>query len=136
MRNQRVRSLSQTILIVEDEPIVRAMCQTVLDRNGFRSLLAENGQEGLTLFLAQHPEIALVLSDISMPVMNGIDMVKEIFKFQPHSNIILMTGLTPEPLVPEYLQKLCAVIYKPFRAQELLAAIRKCLGYEETHPTS
>lgn len=119
------------ILVVDDDPLIRSICQKVVESNGFTSVLAENGEQGLSLFRDRHDGIALVLSDISMPVMNGIDLAHAIFEIKPHSNVILMTGYTT--LVPEDLQKLCAVLYKPFTPRQLIDAIKKCLDYQAQH---
>jgi YesN/AraC family two-component response regulator len=66
------------LLLVEDEPNARDMLKAMLARNypGLRVYAAENGADGLDLFREHHPEI--VVTDISMPVMNGIQMTREI----------------------------------------------------------
>jgi DNA-binding NtrC family response regulator len=80
-----------------------------------------------------HPEIALVLADVTMPVMKGVEMVDQIFQIQAHANVILMTGYASEEFVLEYLKKVYAVLAKPFKPSEILEVIRKCLKYEEEH---
>jgi len=119
------------ILVVDDEPNVRSLCKAILERNGFRSILAANGKEGLDLFRVQQHEISLVLADIKMPVMNGVEMVHEIFRLKPHANVIAMSGFGVDLLLPDDLKKLCSSLGKPFTPQELVAAIIKCLEYEE-----
>lgn len=120
------------ILVVDDDPLIRSICRKVVESHGFDPILAENGAEGLSIFRDRRVAIALVLSDISMPEMNGIEMVREMFTIQPHANIILMTGYSTHDL-PGELQKLCALIYKPFTPRQLGEAIKKCLDYEEKH---
>lgn len=107
------------------------MCHLVLSRNNFNPLLAQNGEEGLTIYKKRRSEISLILADVSMPVLDGIGMVKEIFDHDEHANIIMMTGFSVKNLVPEYLQKLCSVLPKPFTSKQLVAAVRKCLKYDE-----
>jgi len=51
-----------------------------------------------------------------MPVMDGIEMTREMFALKPHTNVILMTGYHAETLVPEDLKRLCSLISKPFTA--------------------
>lgn len=131
-----MESSSPKILVVDDEPSVRTWCKLVLERNGFTSMLAVNGQEGLNLYSEQWADIDLVLSDIKMPVMDGVEMVRQIFKVTPHANIIVMTGFGFNDLMPDDVKKLCSSLSKPFQSQELLAEIRKCLKYEENRQLS
>jgi DNA-binding NtrC family response regulator len=121
------------ILVVDDEQGVRQLCKIVLEMNGFRPILAANGRQGLNIFKEMHPEIALVLADVTMPVMRGVEMVDQIFQIQAHANVILMTGYASEEFVLEYLKKVYAVLAKPFKPSEILEVIRKCLKYEEEH---
>jgi two-component system, cell cycle sensor histidine kinase and response regulator CckA len=89
--------------------------------------MANDGVEGLEIYKPHHREIALVLSDIMMPRMNGIEMVDRIFLINPHANVILMTGYDCHAEVPARLHKVCALLGKPFSVQELRGAVGKCL---------
>ena len=113
------------ILIVEDEPTVLNICVAVLRHNGFDPIVAVNGIEGLETYRERHEEICLVISDISMPLMGGIEMVRNIFEVDSHSNIILMSGYNFCDVVPDDLKRLCSVIGKPFTAGRLIEAVRK-----------
>jgi DNA-binding NtrC family response regulator len=117
----------QKILVVEDEPVVRSLCRAALKHYGFETIMANDGMEGLELYQLQHPEIALVISDVMMPRMNGIEMVDKIFLINPHSNVILMTGYDCRAEVPARLQNICALLGKPFSVQDLLGSVKKCL---------
>ena len=119
------------ILVVDDDPLIRSICKKVVESQGFDPILAENGEEALTIFRANQESISLVLSDISMPVMNGVDMARQMFALKPHSNMILMTGYTTQLVLGE-MEKLCALLYKPFTPRQLADAIMKCLRYEES----
>ena len=118
---------AQKILVVEDELVVRSLCKAALKHYGFEPILANDGAEGLEIYRRQHPEIALVLSDLMMPRMSGLEMVDGMFAINPHSNVILMTGYDCHSEVPDRLQKVCALLDKPFSIQELLRAVQKCL---------
>lgn len=120
------------ILVVDDDPLIRSICKKVVEMQGFEPVLAENGREGLDIFRDRHPAIALVLSDIAMPMMNGIEMVHQIFALKPHSNVILMTGYAPHEAATD-LENLCALLYKPFTPRQLADAIKHCLDYEAKH---
>ena len=115
------------VLIVDDEPIVRDICSRVLARHNFTPLLATNGVEGLDLYRQQHREIALVISDVSMPLMDGIEFIRGVFELTPHSNVILMTGFNPGEAAAGDLQKLCVILAKPFSPPQLMEAVTRCL---------
>ena len=119
------------ILVVDDHPEVRNICKLTLERNGFRAILAEDGERGLIVFRQYRAEVVLVVVDVTMPVMGGVELVEHIFDLQPHSNVIMMTGYSPTEFIPAYLERLCAFLQKPFRPRDFMAAVKKCLEYEE-----
>ncbi|MEP6717198.1 MAG: response regulator [Terriglobia bacterium] len=123
------------ILVVDDEPVVRRICGAVLERNNFVPVFAENGLEALNIFHEIHSELVLILSDVSMPVMDGPTFVRKVFQHAPKSNVILMTGFNPDQATPEDLKHICSTIRKPFTPAQLMTAVNKCLEYQkETHP--
>lgn len=124
------------ILIVEDEALIRDLCELMLRHFGFDPIVAVNGIEGLQVYNEKHEDICLVLSDVSMPQMGGIEMVRLLFETHSHPNVIMMSGHNLSDLIPEEVKKLCSVIEKPFTADTLITAINKCLNYEaEDHPS-
>ncbi len=68
--------MSKTILIVEDEPMLSGVLRDRLSQESFNLLLAENGEAGLSMALEKHPD--LILSDIMMPKMDGLTMLKKL----------------------------------------------------------
>jgi two-component system cell cycle sensor histidine kinase/response regulator CckA len=127
--------LKTRILVVDDEPVVREFFAAVLTRSGFEFIIAGDGEEGLRLFEEHFNELDLVILDVSMPKMNGVDLARRMFQLKPHPNVILMTGHNPHLLVPEDLQKLCGLLMKPFTRKQVTEAIEKCLKVEsENHP--
>jgi DNA-binding response OmpR family regulator len=106
---------------VDDEPIVVRSVTSTLGHAGYTAIVAENGATGLEAFLSQPDDFALVLTDVRMPVMNGIAMAEEIRKARPDIPIVMMTGYS------EVMEKVhsarFAVLRKPFLAQDLLLAI-------------
>ena len=117
------------VLIVEDDPTVLETCKAVLDFYGFEFLAASNGIEGLEIYRQRHNEIGLVLSDVSMPFMNGIQMIRDIFAIHSDSNIILMSGNLPE-LSPDDRAKLCSILPKPFTPKQLVEAVKSGLKHQ------
>ncbi|MDP9169425.1 MAG: response regulator [Acidobacteriota bacterium] len=133
MEDQSQAGRTKTILIVDDEPIVLKICAMVLRRHGFELVLAGNGMEGLATYRQRHREICLVISDITMPVMDGIEMTRRLFEVYSHPNVILMSGANLCDLIPDEVRKLCAVIAKPFTPARLMEAVNRCLKYHEEH---
>src|SRR5213078_3771655 len=89
----RLRQVPKDIvLVVDDEPIVLRACTVAVARTGFRAVIAENGAAGLETFMELRDEICLVLSDIIMPAVNGIDMAESILQIDPQAKILLMSG--------------------------------------------
>jgi DNA-binding NtrC family response regulator len=118
------------ILVVDDERSALRAVTSTLALAGFRAIVAENGAKGLEAFFADADEIALVLTDIVMPVMDGITMADRIKKARPDARILLMTaysdgmiGLTGETDFP--------LIRKPFLQDDLVRAINAQLGSRE-----
>src|SRR5260370_17450964 len=80
------------VLCVDDESIVLRTCSIALAQEGFRVAVAENGAAGLETFMRLQKEICLVLSDIIMPAVNGINMAEDILKIDPQPKILLISG--------------------------------------------
>ena len=78
------------ILVIDDERPTLKMFTLLLTAYGYDILTAENGQDGLEIFKKESP--GLVLTDIKMPIMDGIEVLKEIKKINPHTEVIVITG--------------------------------------------
>ena len=118
----------ELILIVDDEPAVRRLAETVLARNGYRSLLAADGREGLALYEKNREEIKLIVSDLMMPQMDGPAMVRALR--QQHSTVktIMITGLGEENRISEAKGAgVDAILNKPFTAEQLLTSMKQLL---------
>ena len=81
-----------TILLVEDEEDLRPLLQRMLEKIGHTVLVAENGEAGLKMFIEHLAEISAVLSDIDMPVMNGLEMAGAILRISPPTRIVLASN--------------------------------------------
>ena len=101
------------ILVIDDEPVVVDMLVTSLREEGYRVVGAETSDEGLKLAILSRPE--LVLLDIALPGMNGIELLKRIRSTNPTTRVIMVTGNTDPVLAREALE-LGALAYvdKPF----------------------
>jgi two-component system cell cycle sensor histidine kinase/response regulator CckA len=117
-------SPAPTLLIVDDEEALLRVAARLLEKAGYRVLVAHNGVEGLDLWHQRRPEIALILSDVSMPRMGGHDLLERVRAEAPDLPFIVMSG-EPEGEA-EYLERFTRVqlMTKPWEAAALLAVIR------------
>jgi DNA-binding response OmpR family regulator len=112
-----------TILLIDDEDSVRMVYQIALERAGYRVLTAENGKHGLRLL--EHQEVDLILVDIFMPEMDGLELIPLLRKMRPANKIIAISGRSGpmNHLVTAYYLGAHATLKKPLNLQELLLAV-------------
>ncbi len=118
---------SGTILLVEDEDMVRAVAERALTRQGYTVLTAEHGEAALEL-LAEHPRPDLLISDVVMPMMDGPTMVRHARERYPDLPILFMSGYAEEQLRKSIDLDNVAFIAKPFSVQQLAEAARDVLA--------
>ena len=110
------------VLVVEDEASVRSFCCTVLKRFGYRVLEAAGPIEALKTLQEVPEPVALVLTDITMPGMNGKEMVKRIDReVQPDVKVLYMSGYS------ENIEPGLDLLEKPFTSADLLRRVRDAL---------
>lgn len=110
------------ILIVDDEPQILRMLRATLSANGYEVVSAGNGLEGFTAFEQSHPD--LVITDMSMPVMDGLDLTREIRRVSKIP-IVILSVRNMEPTKVEALDAGADdYVTKPFTMPELLARVR------------
>jgi len=118
---------SGTVLLVEDEPMVRAVAERALTRHGYTVIAADNGEEALEV-IARGEEIDLLLSDVVMPGMDGPTMVAEARKQRPELKVLFMSGYAEEQLRQSLGVDNAHFLPKPFSMQDLAEAAKKALG--------
>ena len=117
---------SGTVLLVEDEPMVRTVAERALTRHGYSVVTANNGFEALEI-LNRGDEFALLISDVVMPEMDGPTMVREARQSRPDLPVLFMSGYAEEQLRKSIDIDKVAFLPKPFSVQELAEAARKAL---------
>jgi DNA-binding NtrC family response regulator len=121
-----------TILIIDDEPMIRHLAARILDRAGYRTISAANGIQGLACFRRERP--ALVITDLIMPEREGIETIRHILREDPNVPIIAISGgtLTGTADFLAMARELgaSAILRKPFEPTELLLLVERCLGDE------
>lgn len=117
---------SETILLVEDEDIVRNLVSTILTENGYKVLEATNGIEALSLCEDYREPIHLLLTDFIMPKMNGMQLKDEVVKLLPDIRCLIMSGYTDHSIAhSEGIDAGTAFIEKPFTPDSLSQKIRQ-----------
>lgn len=120
---------NETILLVEDEPVVRKIVKKMLEKYGYRILVAQNGEEGLAVFRSTLEPIHLILTDVIMPRKNGIEMKREIHALNPGIPTVFMSGYSADLMAQ--LQgggQVVHYITKPLKLPLLLNTIREALA--------
>jgi PAS domain S-box-containing protein len=119
---------TETILLVDDEPMVREVGQHILESLGYRVLTAEGGADALRLYQARQREIDLVLLDLLMPDMNGREVCRRLQCMNPDVKVILVTGYSPEQIGPQsFGTGVVGVVTKPYHAKALATAVYRAL---------
>ena len=119
-----------TILLVEDEPMVRTVAERALTRHGYKVLTAANGEDALEI-LGRGDAVDLLVSDVVMPLMDGPTMVREARKDHPDLPILVMSGYAEEQLRKSLDIDHVAFLPKPFSVQELAEAVRDVLAAQD-----
>src|SRR5690349_8933993 len=114
--------MSAKILVVDDEQSMRMTVAANLELEGFEVMDAENAEKALALIKAQ--KFDLVLSDVRMPGMNGVELFRLVHQLQPELPVILMTAFALEGLVQEAMREgAFTLLPKPFEIEHLVAAL-------------
>ncbi len=121
-----------TILYAEDEVALREITLNILRGFTKKQFVAENGAQGLDLFKQNESEIDLIITDVNMPIMNGLEMIREIKKINPHIPIIVATAFSNT----EYLLEAIDIgvdkyVLKPIDMKKLLQLMSQSLLYHE-----
>jgi len=113
---------NRKILVVDDEEIMRDLLKDYLEMSDYEVDSAENGQVALDMIAAQykHTPYSLVITDINMPVMGGIDLQKNIKNLYPELPVVFMTGYGVETVRKELEGHAHGFLGKPFELPELV----------------
>jgi CheY-like chemotaxis protein len=115
--------------VVEDEAAVRAGIRRLLQGEGYTVLEAENGATALQLLDEARNSIALVLTDLRMPVMDGRQLAAALARRRPSLPIVFMSGFTAQLMDLRLISPHLAFLAKPFRNHDLLAAVKTQLEH-------
>jgi two-component system, cell cycle sensor histidine kinase and response regulator CckA len=122
---------TETVLVVEDEAMVRALARRFLEMNGYRVLEASNGPEALRISREYKEPIHLMLTDVVMPRMSGREVAFQLAVERPETKVLYMSGHTEDAIIHHgVLEKGVALLNKPFTKDALAARVRSVLDGE------
>lgn len=116
-----------TVLVVDDESAVRRFAVRVLEREGFVVMEARDGAEALDLVRSSGLSVDVVVSDIVMPRVNGVELMQALATSHPEVPVILMSGYATAALTDLGIAAPCSILPKPFPPDRLLEEVRRCM---------
>lgn len=128
------RGNGELVLVVDDEPPIREALVRTLTANNFRVFTAEDGSDALALYFQRRSEISLVITDISMGQMDGVQLVRSLRKVDPNVRVIVSSGhMQKENVVVLEGLGVKSFLDKPYTAEKLLRSVQRALhaGSEE-----
>ena len=117
----------ETILVAEDDEVVRDMAARILEHGGYTVLVASNGEEAVRMFEEKDGAVDLVLLDVIMPVMGGLAAREEIRKIEPQARFLLSSGYSAATKHRDPGGIEIPLVSKPFDYDQLLARVREIL---------
>ena len=124
------RGNGELILIVDDEAQIRDITAAILSHHGYRVIIAADGTEAVALFAPRGEEISILITDLSMPNLDGASLANVVRRLNPKVKILAMSGLASGGLNTEAARFAGAFLVKPFKADALLRTVNKLLHGE------
>jgi DNA-binding NtrC family response regulator len=116
--------------VVDDEAPVRLLACRLLEDHGYRTVQAGDGSEAIELLAAGAESIALVLTDIRMPTVSGLELERMVRARWPRLGVLLMSGETTQEWITQVVRdRALQMLRKPFTAEVLLEAVREMLEH-------
>ena len=132
MENEKLTQGTETILLVEDEEMLRKLARQTLKGYGYNILEASNGDEAITVCNQYQGEIDLLLTDVIMPRLNGRELSNRLLETRPQLQVLFMSGYTDDAIVHQgVLDESANFIQKPFAPDSLAKKVREVLDQSE-----
>ncbi len=120
---------TETILLAEDDELVRSMTRIILSDYGYRVLAAENGAAAISIFESTEEPIHLLLTDVVMPGISGRELADRLTRLRPETKVLYMSGYTDDAIVHHgVLEEGVNFLQKPFTPDALVCRVRDVLG--------
>jgi PAS domain S-box-containing protein len=117
-----------TILLVEDDVVMRKLTRKMLEQHGYQVLEAEDGKSALNVISSDHASIGVILTDVVMKGMNGPELVLRLIESHPETKVVYMSGYTGELVANQGIEGGIRLLEKPFTRAELLKTLDTALG--------
>ncbi len=118
---------SETVLLVDDEAVIRNVGRAILQRQGYQVILAEDGLEAVEIYRRERGRIDLVILDLTMPRLSGLDTLRQLVQLDPGAAVLLSSGYSAEQLPEVGKEGVLGFVNKPYRPQDLTEAVRSAL---------
>jgi PAS domain S-box-containing protein len=115
---------TETILLVDDEVMIRNLARTILQRYGYDVLVAEDGRQAVDIYSRENARIDLVILDMTMPHMSGRDTLQQLRVINPQVRVVFSSGYSAEHLRQLTSEGVAAFASKPYRPEELARTVR------------
>jgi two-component system cell cycle sensor histidine kinase/response regulator CckA len=121
--------MSATVLVVDNEVFVLEALEAILDSAGLVSISAKSGKDGVTIFQERHQEIDLVILDIHLPGMDGVEVLQSLRTIKPGVKVIISSGYDESDILRQLgSQPGARILKKPYNARMLLDCVSSELG--------
>ncbi len=107
------------IIVVDDEDAVASLISIILTNLGYETVIFANGKDAVDDYSKNYEDVYMVIADLSMPGMSGVDLVKNILKINSNEVIIIVTGLIKDNIQHQFPSNSVRVLQKPFSLHEL-----------------
>jgi PAS domain S-box-containing protein len=122
----------ETILLVDDEALVRNLGRAILEGFGYRILLANDGQEAIEVYRRERQRIDLVILDLTMPRLSGRDALHQLLEINPNVRVVFASGYSAEHITEEDHEHIYGFVSKPYRPEDLALAVRTALDLQRS----
>jgi len=132
--NTVMRKGTESILVADDEEVIREVTREVLENSGYTVITAASGEEALSLFAEKGRLVDMVILDLSMPGMGGRQCLEELMRINPAARVLISSGYSPDGPAQKISKVATGFISKPYQLAELLAKVRQVL--DDTQDTT
>ena len=133
-RRPRLPHGTEHILVIDDEASVSEVARDLLTNLGYTVYVAQNGQEGVEFYRSRQASIDLILLDINMPVMSGVQAFEVLREMNPHVRVIIVSGYGKGVIeTPRFSSEVNGYVQKPFQLDTLALKVRKVLDQRTFH---
>ena len=126
---EKVTASGGTVLVVDDEEMVRDLCRSMVERLGYSVVTASDGEEALVVYREHAARIACVILDLTMPKKDGMETLDELKRRDDKVKVILSSGFNEQEITQRFMGKdLAGFIQKPYRLEVLRSELERVLG--------